>query len=556
MKKYSGMLGALIVLALMLICGSAFAQRAPVNVTGSWTIYSTSLEDGATVVKHVEIAQDGNQLTGYFEGPDQSGPINGEVDGHHIHFVTVTRTVMNFRGEVIGNTITGTYILHGRHAQWQAQREPQIGAPGQPPVAEQMSSQRALNAQPTQPAPTEQLAFASDDASSAGADVSTAPAAPLAADQLDALVAPIALYPDALVAQVLASAESPSDVTAAHAWLTQNAGLTGDALSQAVAQQPWDQSAKSLTQFPSVLANMATNISWTTQLGQAYATQQPAVMTAVQTMRARAQTAGNLQSNSQITVVQQSPSTIVIQPANPQVVYVPQYNPAVVYGAAVVLPAYYVPPPVPVASVGLYFGDGISVAVRAGGSWGWHGWGLNWWGGGGGTVIYNNTTYINNNNHWGPHPHPPYDPNYRPGHNTNYGPGGHYHNDGYFGPDGHFHPYAAGARGVPNGGANGNRGLIGGNGGTQQIQPGQAASKDDGQPRKTDARESTDFDHARANEDKRRDESLGRAGDGDRPQHERKQHDGERNRARGVHSQRPHPQHAHPQRVQHERDHR
>lgn len=544
MKKCSAMLGV-IVLALMLICGEALAQRAPVNVTGSWTIYSTSLEDGATVVKHLEIAQDGNQITGYFEGPDQSGPINGEIDGHHIHFVTVTRNVMNFRGEVIGNTITGTYILHGRHAQWRAQREPETGAPGQAPVAAQMYSQPALNTQPTSPAPTEQLASASDNATSTGTVSNTTPAAPLAAVQLDALVAPIALYPDALVAQVLASAESPSDVTAAHDWLAQNASLTGDALSQAVAQQPWDQSAKSLTQFPSVLANMATNIAWTTQLGQAYATQQPQVMTAVQTMRARARTAGNLQSNSQITVEQQSPSTIVIQPANPQVVYVPQYNPAVVYGAAVVLPTYYVPPPLPVVGAGLYFGSGVSVAVRVGGGWGWHGWGLNWWGGGG-TVIYNNTTYINNNNRWGPHP---YDPNYHPGHDTNYGPGGHYHNDGYFGPNGHFHTYAPGARGVPNGGANGNRGLIGGNGGTQHLQPGQAPAQANGQPRKTDARGGEGFDHERANEEKHRDEAPKREG-------ERRQHNGEHNRARRVHSQRPHPQHAHPQHVPREHGHR
>lgn len=549
MNKCSAMLGAVIVLALMVICGDAFAQKAPVNVTGSWTIYSTSLEDGATVVKHVEFAQDGDQLTGYFEGPDQSGPINGEVNGHHIHFITATRNPMNFRGEVIDNTITGTWILHGRHAQWQAQREPETGAPGQPPVAEQMSSQPALDAQPTQPAPVEQLASASDDAAPAatGADTSTTAAAPLTADQLDALVAPIALYPDALVAQVLASAESPSDITAAQNWLTQNASLTGDALSQAVAQQPWDQSAKSLTQFPSVLANMATNISWTTQLGQAYATQQPEVMTAVQTMRARAHAAGNLQSNSQITVVQQSPSTIVIQPANPQVVYVPQYNPAVVYGAAVVLPAYYVPPPVPVASVGLYFGNGVSVAVRAGGGWGWHGWGLNWWGGGG-TVIYNNNTYINNNNHWGPHP---YDPNYHPGQNTNYGPHGHYHTDGYYGPNGHFHTYAPGARGVPNGGANGNRGLIGGNGGTQHLQPGQTPTQDNAQPHKTDAHGDAGFDHEHANEEQHRE---GRAGEGDRPQHEHNQHNGEHNRPRRGHSQHPHPQHAHPQHAPHEHE--
>jgi len=156
--------------------------------------------------------------------------------------------------------------------------------------------------------------------------------APLTADQLDSLVAPIALYPDALVAQVLGAALFPDQVVIADQWLAENKNLTGTALAQAVDQQYWDPSVKALTPFPSVLHNLASNLAWTSNLGQAFHDQQADVMAAVQVMRAKAQAAGNPQSNSQIQVVQQAPQTIVIQPANPQVVYVPEYNPAVIYG--------------------------------------------------------------------------------------------------------------------------------------------------------------------------------------------------------------------------------
>lgn len=233
-----------------------------------------------------------------------------------------------------------------------------------------------------------------------------AKSAPQTAAQLGALVAPIALYPDALVAQVLAAGAFPEQVALADDWLKQNGSLTGSALTSAVDQQSWDPSVKALTQFPSVLHNMAQNLAWTSNLGEAFSTQQADVMAAIQTMRAKAQTAGALKSSSQITVVQQSPSTIVIQPANPNIVYVPQYNPAVIYGEPVVIP-YYVPPPVPFVISGVSFGSGVSIHVGFGGGccwggggwgWGWHAWGVNWgaWGGGGGTVIYNHNTYINN----------------------------------------------------------------------------------------------------------------------------------------------------------------
>ncbi len=195
---------------------------------------------------------------------------------------------------------------------------------------------------------------------------SAAPAvAPLTSDQLNALVAPIALYPDALVAQVLAAASYPDQVAFADDWLSQNQNLQGTALTQQVDQQSWDPSVKALTQFPSVLHDLAKNLSWTSSLGQAFTNQQSDVMAAVQVMRARAQAAGALQSSPQIKVVQQSPQTIVIEPANASVVYVPQYNPAVVYGTPLLVPAYT--PPVAVAA-GVSFGAGVAVGAALGGA--------------------------------------------------------------------------------------------------------------------------------------------------------------------------------------------
>ena len=154
------------------------------------------------------------------------------------------------------------------------------------------------------------------------------------ASELQALVAPIALYPDSLVAQILTASTFPDEVAIANYWIGENKSLTGSALMQAVDKQSWDPSVKALTEFPSVLENMAKNLTWTSSLGEAYHNQQADVMTAIQTLRAEAKAKGNLKTTSQIKVVQQSPQVIVIQPANPQIVYVPQYNPAVIYGYA------------------------------------------------------------------------------------------------------------------------------------------------------------------------------------------------------------------------------
>jgi Protein of unknown function (DUF3300) len=220
---------------------------------------------------------------------------------------------------------------------------------------------------------------------------------PATADELQAVVAPIALYPDALVAQILSAATFPDQVAIASYWLEQNKSLTGSALVTAVDAQSWDKSVKALTQFPSVLNNMATNLSWTSQLGEDYHNQSAEVMTAIQTLRAKAKTAGNLKTTPQVTVVQQSPQVIVIQPTNPQVVYVPEYNPAIVYGYPYVVPAYvYVPPPAStvVAAGVIGFGLGIAVGAMMASSWGYSTWGCHWYGTYG--AYYHGSAYYGN----------------------------------------------------------------------------------------------------------------------------------------------------------------
>ena len=225
----------------------------------------------------------------------------------------------------------------------------------------------------------------------------TGQGAPLTGQELNNLVSPIALYPDALVAQILSASTFPDQVAAANSWLKQNSNLTGSALGQAVNQQSWDPSVKALTQFPSVLSNMAQNLAWTSQLGEAYHNQQPDVMAAIQQLRAQAQTAGNLKTTSQQTVTTQSQGgqqVIVIQPANPQVVYVPTYNPAVIYGAPYYPPSYSTG--AVVATSLLSFGAGIAVgAMMSGGccGWGYSSWNCNWYGG---AAVYHGTAYYGN----------------------------------------------------------------------------------------------------------------------------------------------------------------
>jgi hypothetical protein len=239
-------------------------------------------------------------------------------------------------------------------------------------------------------------------------------AAPMSQSELRALVAPIALYPDNLVAEVLAAATFPDQVAIANYWLQQNTNLTGNTLVQAVDKQTWDASVKGLTGFPSVLGNMAKSLSWTSELGEAYHNQKAQVMTAIQALRAQAKAAGHLESTPQMTVVQQAPQTIVIEPANPQVVYVPQYNPAVIYGYPYVTPGYTAGD-VALASA-LSFGAGVAVGAFMGGGWGWNAWGCDWHGG---AVLYNHNAFYGNTAWHG-------------------GYAGGYHPYGY---DGGYHPY-------------------------------------------------------------------------------------------------------------------
>ncbi len=152
----------------------------------------------------------------------------------------------------------------------------------------------------------------------------------LSPEQLDQLCAPIALYPDALLAQVLMASAYPLDVVAADRFMQKNGSLTGDQMESALQNEPWDVSVKTLTHFPSVLKYMDDNLDWMQALGDAFVNQQPDVMASVQRLRAEAYAAGNLKSTPQQTV-QQSGGTIAIVPADGQTIYVPQYNPTTIY---------------------------------------------------------------------------------------------------------------------------------------------------------------------------------------------------------------------------------
>jgi hypothetical protein len=200
--------------------------------------------------------------------------------------------------------------------------------------------------------------------------------------QLDQLTAPIALYPDALLSQVLMAATYPADVAAAAQWSRSNPTLSGDAATKAISNEPWDPSVQSLVAFPSVMDMMGREPQWVQSLGDAFLAQPNDVMDSVQRLRLQAQRAGSLKTTEQQTVVTQSTggSTVVqIEPANPQVVYVPTYNPTVVYGAwpyPAYPPAYYPPPPGSVFATSLVAGIGFGLGVAAVNSlWGGFNWG-------------------------------------------------------------------------------------------------------------------------------------------------------------------------------------
>ena len=222
---------------------------------------------------------------------------------------------------------------------------------------------------------------------------SSAQAPKIPPDQLDSLVAPIALYPDSLLAQTLAASTYPLELIQLQQWLLKNPGLKDQALADAVAKQPWDPSIQALAGLPDVVKRLAEDIQWTTDLGNAFLAQQGDVMDAVQRMRKKAQDNGNLKSGEQQRVetkVIESKSVIVIEQSNPQVVYVPSYDPVVVWGPPLYPypPIYYPPAGYYAAGLAISFGVGVMMGAFWSGGWGWGcGWG-------------NNNININNNNNF------------------------------------------------------------------------------------------------------------------------------------------------------------
>src|SRR5499427_6346033 len=224
-------------------------------------------------------------------------------------------------------------------------------------------------------------------------------------EELDALLAPIALYPDALLAQILMASTYPLEVIEAERWVTANKNLKDDALKAAVGKQTWHDSVKSLVATPSVLDMMSDKLDWTQKLGDAVLAQQPDVMDAVQRLRQKAQANDKLPSNQQQTVTteqQDGKQVIVITPTQPNTVYVPYYNPSVVYGSwpSPAYPPYYWPPPAYIGAgllaTGLAFGAGYALGAWAGG--GYWGGGMNW---GGNNINVNRNVNINNINRGG-----------------------------------------------------------------------------------------------------------------------------------------------------------
>lgn len=247
---------------------------------------------------------------------------------------------------------------------------------------------------------------------------------PMSPDELQALVAPIALYPDPLVGQVLAGATYPDQIVAAEDFVAHK-GLAGHALMEAVALQPWDPSVKALTEFPVVLNTMAANLAWTSQLGESYHDQQTELMSTIQGLRAKAMAAGNLKSGPQLRVNQPTPDIVALQPANPQVLYLPLYNPALVYGIKLQTPGYSSPNTPADAAVS--FGEGVAAgALTSGGccDWGSSSWNCNWYHG----VAYFHDYPYNGNNAW---------------HGSYYGGYNYYGNHTYHTHYDYNHPYTA-----------------------------------------------------------------------------------------------------------------
>jgi len=256
--------------------------------------------------------------------------------------------------------------------------KPQTTPPPQPASA---PSNPPPSAQPNStPAPT------------ASAQPQTNPSATVAGakippEQLDSLVAPIALYPDPLLAQVLAASTYPLEIIQLQQWLKKNPGLKDKALADAVSKQPWDASIQSMAAMPDLVDRLSNDVQWTTDLGNAFLAQQKDVMDAVQRMRQKALDKGTLQSNEQQKVekqtVESGQTVVVIEQANPEIVYVPSYSPVVVYGPPIYPypPIYY--PYYPPGAAFITFTYGFAMGAWMSGGWGY---GCGW----GGSTVYIN----------------------------------------------------------------------------------------------------------------------------------------------------------------------
>src|SRR6184192_4059386 len=226
------------------------------------------------------------------------------------------------------------------------------------------------------------------------------PVEKIPADELDSLVAPIALFPDPLLAQTLAASTYPLEIIQLQQWMERNKNLKDKALADAVAKQPWDPSVQALSATPDVVQRLAGNVQWTTDLGNAFLAQQSDVMDAVQRMRGKAESKGTLKTSAQQTVqtktVESGKQVIVVEPAQPEVVYVPSYDPAVVYGPPP--PAY---PYYPYTYPGYYPGMGVAwgaAGFALGAAWGGGYWGNCDWNHG--DVNINNNNNFNKNNNF------------------------------------------------------------------------------------------------------------------------------------------------------------
>jgi hypothetical protein len=243
--------------------------------------------------------------------------------------------------------------------------------------------------------PGDTLAYAASQAQKPAS--SGTPKAKIPAGQLDSLVAPIALYPDPLLAQVLAASTYPLEIVQLQQWMEKNKNLEDKELADAVAKQPWDPSVQALAGLPEAVKRLGDDIGWTTDLGNAFLAQQADVMDAIQRMRKKAQDKGTLKSSEQQTVetkVVETKQVIVIQQSNPQVIYVPTYDPVIVYGPPIYPypPIYYPPAWYYPAGIAISFGVGMMMGAFWAGGWGW---GCGW---GGNNININNNNFNRNSN--------------------------------------------------------------------------------------------------------------------------------------------------------------